>query len=90
MVIVKQRKKEQKIIHKKIKPCKKLRGFFMCYTKIFQSCPFACRRLLLSKQRMHDISQGVEDCSFLVTSEGVKIFFQKDLEVSKKVVPLQR
>ena len=50
MVIVKQRKKEQKIIHKKIKPCKKLQGFFMCYTKIFQSCPFACRWLLLSKQ----------------------------------------
>nr|DAU87522.1 MAG TPA: hypothetical protein [Caudoviricetes sp.] len=22
----------------------------MCYTKIFQSCPFACRWLLLSKQ----------------------------------------
>lgn len=28
MVIVKQRKKKQKIIHKKIKPCKKLQGFF--------------------------------------------------------------
>lgn len=45
---------------------------------------------MLSKQTMHDISQGVEDCSFLVTSEGVKNFFKKDLEVSKKVVPLQR
>nr|DAQ29636.1 MAG TPA: Telomere repeats-binding bouquet formation protein [Caudoviricetes sp.] len=22
----------------------------MCYTKIFQSCPFACKGLLLSKQ----------------------------------------
>nr|DAO47574.1 MAG TPA: Telomere repeats-binding bouquet formation protein [Caudoviricetes sp.] len=22
----------------------------MCYTKIFQSCPFACRNQLLSKQ----------------------------------------
>ena len=28
MVIVKQRKKELKIIHKRIKPCKKLQGFF--------------------------------------------------------------
>ena len=39
MVITKQRKKEQKIIHKKIKPCKKLRGFEKIFLlTFFQKC----------------------------------------------------